>query len=337
MNVTGGDMDKRPPESAAEQADAWLARLRSPECNSADRACFQAWLARDPAHWQAYNNAEHVWTQVESLHDDPQLAAMADQVLVSARRRQAAPRSGRWLGWAAAAVLMLGIGTFGVMRGDWFAPAPAVYTTAIGEIRSFTLEEGSVVTLNTDTVLEVRIGRRVRDLSLQRGEAQFKVARDARRPFTVHAPQVTVTAIGTVFQVRSTGVDTEVSLLEGKVRVTPPDISNGAQQALELAPGERLVATAGKPKWAREPLDADAATGWLSGRLVFDSVPLRQAVDEFNRYSQRKLRIGDPALGDIPIQGIFNAGDTESIALALQYAYPIRVDDNGQEVVLHRK
>jgi len=328
------EQDVRPTESTAAEADRWLARLRSPACSAGDRARFQAWLARHPSHWQAYNHAEQLWLAAAQARD-PEMAALADSILLRAgRRRQSAPRRARLLGWAAAAMLVIGTAA-GVLRSGWLAPEPAAltYSTAIGEIRSFTLPDDSIITLNTDTVLQVSLGTRARTVTLQRGEAQFKVAHDPRRPFTVATPQVAVTAVGTVFQVRDTDAATEVLLLEGRVRVAS---AGAAAQPQELAPGDRLLARAGEP-WRRGRANLDAARGWLSGRLVFDAIPLRQAVDEFNRYSRRKLRIADPAIGDIPIEGVFNAGDTDAITLALQYAYPLRVDDRGAEIVLRRK
>lgn len=335
MNVHDDDMRQHPPESVALEADHWLARLRSPQCTAADRARFQDWLARHPMHWQAYNNAERLWTAV-AQQPDVELAAMADAVLLRARRRrQASPRRARLLGWVAA-VLVMFAGGWGLLLTDWFTPAPpaAIYSTAIGEVRSFTLRDGSVVTLNTDTVLEVHLNKRERMLALQRGEAQFDVAPDPKRPFTVATPQAKVIALGTVFQVRSRSDGTEIALLEGRVRVVA---TTGDGNKADLAPGERLIATADHAEWRRGRVNRDAANGWLSGRLIFEAIPLREAVDEFNRYSQRKLRIDDPDIGDIPIQGIFNAGDTDSIVLALQYAYPLTADDKGDEIVLRRK
>jgi transmembrane sensor len=337
MNPEDEEMRQYPSEAVAAQADRWLARLRSPDCAIVDRRRFQEWLAQTPMHWQAYNQAEQLWSAAAQAQD-PEMAAMADAILQRARqRRLAAPRRARMLSWAAAVVLTVGL-VAGVMRSGWLAPDPVAvaYSTAIGEIRSFTLSDGSVITLNTDTMLQVSMGDSARIIVLQRGEAQFKVAPDKQRPFTVGTPQAAVTAVGTVFQVRNMDAATEVSLLEGKVRVTPAAAEKQVAARQDLLPGDSLMARAGEP-WQRSRANTEAANGWLSGRLVFDSIPLSQAVSEFNRYSQRKLRIADPTLDDIPIEGVFNAGDTDSIALALQYAYPLRVDDRGTEVVLGRK
>lgn len=336
MNMDDDARAPGPSAAVARQAEHWLARLHAPDCDRVQRARFQDWLAEHPSHWQAYNRAEQLWAAAAQVQD-PVLDALADQVVLRAggRRRPPVARR-RVLGWAAvAATAVLAVGLAGT--GWWSRPPAALtYATAIGEIRSFTLDDDSVVTLDTDTVLQVRMDRHARMLSLQRGQAQFKVAHDPRRPFTVTTPQAVVTAIGTVFQVRNAGRVSTIELLQGQVQVTPGTVPAVARQAQVLHPGERLVAYADAP-WVRGPAHLDAADAWLSGRLVFDAVPLRQAVGEFNRYSQRKLRIIDPAVAAIPIAGVFDAGDTDSIVLALQYAYPLRAEQQGAEVVLRHR
>lgn len=335
MNLEDQDMRQSPSQSVAMEADRWLARLHAPDCGAEDRRRFQDWLARHPMHWQAYNQAEQLWAAAAHVQD-PDMAAMADALLQRARhKRQRAPRRVRMVGWAASVLVGVGV-AWGLLQSGWLAPGPTAvtYSTAIGELRAFTLEDGSVVTLDTDTVVRVRMGRRSRTLVLEHGQAQFNVAHDRRRPFTVETPLTRVTALGTVFQMHQTDAFTEVSLLEGQVQVTPAKVGQGSRQ--DLRPGDRLEARAGGT-WRRGRVDVEAARAWLSGRLVFDGIPLRQAVQEFNRYSRRQLRLDDPGIGDIPIQGVFNAGDTDAIVLALQYAYPLRADDRGAEVGLRHR
>lgn len=330
---------RAPDEAVAAKAARWLARLRSPECTAGDREGFQRWLARDPRHWQAYNETERAWTRAAALAEDPELRMLADDVLRRAVRRRIAPplRGRRWLG-ASAALVAAGALLAAVLLPHWPRPAsppPTVYGTGIGEIRSFTLADHSVVTLDTDTLMEVRMDEGRRELELLRGKAQFDVAHDQARPFAVRAGQVVVTALGTVFQVKSDPDATEVALLEGRVRVAGATPATRARMR-ELAAGETLLA-ADTGEWRTGALSRDVATGWLTGRIVFDSVPLHAAVAEFNRYSRKKLRLEDADIAGIEIHGVFNAGDPQSISLALEYAYPILAEDRGNDVVLTRR
>src|SRR3546814_14166765 len=70
-----------------------------------------------------------------------------------------------------------------------------------GEIRTVALEDGSRVTLDTDTILHIAYSPTERGLKLERGRARFDVSYDASRPFVVFAGGGSITAHGTVFDV----------------------------------------------------------------------------------------------------------------------------------------
>lgn len=83
------------------------------------------------------------------------------------------------------------------------------------------------------------------------------------------------------------------------------------------------------------PVDPKAAAGWTEGRLVFQALPLTRVLEELNRYTTRKVRLADPSLTGIRVSGVFDAGDTDSVLAALQYAYPVAVDRQAPgEIVL---
>lgn len=338
MNVHE-DMNARAYDASRPDAERWLVRLQAPDCDAAEHARFEAWLQADPAHERAYRTAQHYWNRARELHHDPDLTAIARDVLARRSRRRAF--WARWSDWspqlgavAATLVVAVGIGVFGY-RAGWYAPTPVVYATAVGERRTVALEDGSTVLLNTDTAVAVNYGRRTRELALTRGEAQFDVRRDVQRPFIVTAAGTTVTALGTRFQVRTGADATAVTLLQGRVRVAE---EAAPAHATELSPGQRVTVRAGEAQWRRDTIDPETAAGWTSGRLVFRALPLPQAVEEINRYTARKVRLDDTSLNGIRVNGVFDAGDADSVLDALQYAYPISVDDTStKDIVLRRR
>lgn len=327
------------------EAEYWLVRLQAPDCSAEERMRFEAWRQADPAHEQAYRSAQRYWDRAGELHGDAELAAIARDTLARRRRQRAFwSRWGERMPHLATAALMLivvgGVGAFGY-RAGWFAPAPMVYATAVGERRTVPLEDGSTLLLNTNTTVAVRYRRFARQVELTRGEAQFDVAHDSQRTFTVTAAETSVTALGTRFQVRTDAAATAVTLLQGRVRVEAPEGTSGTSGTVhhaELTPGQRLTVRTGGAPWQRDSIDPETAAGWTSGRLVFRALPLRQAVEEINRYTERKVRIDDPRLESIRVNGVFDAGDARNVLDALQYAYPIAVDDRStREIVLRRR
>ncbi|MCD9026718.1 FecR domain-containing protein [Luteimonas sp. BDR2-5] len=286
----------------------------------AQRRQREAWLAQDERHAHEYTRMERLW---ERLGDVPEFQAMRERDMALL---QGAPWYRR--GWPLAAAAALGLLFGGVFMVAWLtAPEPLTYATEFGERRTQTLPDGTALVLNTGTELTVRYSRRHRHVELRQGEAQFTVAHDAKRPFAVRVADSTVTALGTRFQVRRDAEAASVTLLEGSVAI------EHRQERHTLQPNEQAWLAVGAGIVVR-PIDPERANGWLDGWLRFRSTPLGEIVAEANRFSARKLRLADPALADVQLSGNFRAGDSASIAAAVELIQPVRVDDSGTDIVL---
>jgi transmembrane sensor len=200
------------------------------------------------------------------------------------------------------------------------------FQTAVGERRVVELPDGSEVTLNTDSVLRTRADHDRRLVYLEKGQAFFQVAHDAKHPFVVTAAGRTVTALGTAFDVRVDGGPFRVTLVEGKVRVeaAAPAMSSNTPgpksvkvQATEMVAGSELIAPDDE-QWRLARADVLTETSWTRGQLVFENQPLSDVVRELNRYSVQKMVIPDGALARTPISGAFKIGDADHFIHALE-------------------
>lgn len=316
-------------QATHRQAERWLARLRASDCSAAERRDFDAWRKAQTTHAEAYAQAEQLWSGLDELAEDPEVLQWLREARQSAPATPNRRRHLRWLAVAslAAVVLCAGFATW------WFVGGSSVssYATAHGEQRSVVLADGSRIVLNTDTVLDVDLGRHTRRVWLRRGEAMFEVTHDANRPFVVQTGGNTISDIGTRFDVRDSGAQTVVAVLEGAVAVARDG------NTAELTAGEQIVA--GDGAWSRGRADPAMTTGWTQGKLVFRSTPLGDAVAEANRYGPDRLVIADPSLAQLKISGEFRIGNTSALVRALQSVYPIRAEhDRGNgEVRLYRR
>jgi len=218
---------------------------------------------------------------------------------------------------------------------------PTTYETAVGERRVITLSDGSRLSLDSNTKVTVRYSRRARMLNLERGRSRFDVAHDVTRPFSVTAGAETVIAVGTSFDVERLDGEVVVTLLEGKVVVSPTksDVAvpaeNGPQRAklhdqpVKLSAGQQLVAsTTNAP--AITPANLQAATAWESGRLEIYDEPLNEVVARVNRYASDPILL-DPRIADLRVSGVFNAGDVNAFVDAVTTYFPVEaVADNGR-------
>ncbi|MFC4313715.1 FecR family protein [Steroidobacter flavus] len=296
-----------PPQILAE-AERWYVRLKAADCRPEERLEFERWQAI-PEHAAAFAKTEAMWQSFDSLADREDMELLTQQVFTDTAHRP--PPMARRVFIAASVVAAVGGGVF-LYTVERKEPT-VVYATGAGERKSFDLTDGSVLSLNVATEVEIRFSDRARHVTLRRGEALFKVAHDKTRPFTVATADGQVIALGTRFQVRNDDAKITVTLLEGSVAVSRPQL----QQRTVLVPGEQLHFASGETAIARRNVDTDVVSSWSTGRLRFRATPLADVLAEVNRYSNRKIRIDDASLRSTPINGAFAVGDSDSVADAL--------------------
>jgi transmembrane sensor len=200
------------------------------------------------------------------------------------------------------------------------------------------LADSSKLTLDAETEIRVRLGRRTRELELTRGQARFDVAHDARRPFTVRADGEKVIATGTAFDIDLSGPKLLVTLIEGRLTVAPDAASTaaGEPRVVRLTSGQQLVFTPGSEP-AVAPVDLQRATSWERGQLVFDDDTLGAVVARINRYSKRPLRISDGATAGLKISGICDTDNIEGFVTTITEYLPVRAVEEGGEIRLESR
>lgn len=323
-----------------EQAADWFARKRSGRMTAEELQALHAWLTDNPEHAAAYNEVAGAWDVVGAVRSDPEILRVREQA------RRARPRG--WMAAVAASVAVAVLGSWSALGIGGYVPAPLILTggeqtfrTGVGQTATVRLRDGSLITLDTDSVVRARETDHRRMLWLARGQAFFKVAHDKSRPFTVAAGDKLVTATGTAFSVRLDRKAVEVTLVEGHVRVeeTAPPIPLSPKaprftEATEMKTGSKLVAAQDR-NWTLDRVDTAKATSWLDGELIFEDRPLSEAAAELNRYSAKKIVVRDPAIANAPIVSVVKAGDVEGFVRVVTTAGFARVvsdTDNAVEL-----
>ncbi|WP_214625379.1 FecR family protein [Sphingobium nicotianae] len=209
-----------------------------------------------------------------------------------------------------------------------------IYETSRGETRLVPLEDGSTVTLNTDSSIAVTIDGEHRTVALTRGEALFKVATAEHAPLIVEAGDTALRAQNATFTVcRLDDELLKVRVCEGSVEVrrdtSEPRLLRANMQATLPANGA-FIARNIAPETLRRELS------WQEGMLSFEDTPLRQAADEFARYSDRRIGIGDPTVGAETVTGLYAANNPEGFARAVALSLNLHVQSSAGGIILSR-
>lgn len=343
-------------QHAMQGAAHWLATLSDESCTDAERQQFSEWLRASTRNVEEFLRLStlarslgkrELWPEqtIEQLVEE---ARASSNVTTLEPRGAAITEGGRsrlrpWLMAAAVACLLVG-GAIVLRTVPLTRVASQEYQTSLGEQRSITLEDGSVVELNTRSRLRTRFTRSQRALDLIEGEAIFRVVKDANRPFVVRTGETDIVAVGTAFNVNASEARTIVTVLEGRVRVnnrasaSGPASSEAAEpEQIELAVGEQLIVAPAQPIVRVALRDTQKITSWTERRLIFEDTPIAVAVAEFARYSPRQIRIEDAEIGARKINSVFDATDPASLVEFLRVDETIEVVDTAAGWTLRRR
>jgi transmembrane sensor len=253
----------------------------------------------------------------------------------------------RYAGWGVAAAILVGVALAGwgvrsslrerAMINDTPAAVSSgereFYTTN-GQRSTVQLPDGSEILLNVGT--RVRIphdyGKGKRTVHLD-GEARFAVQHDSAAPFVVHANGARIEDLGTIFVVRSYKgeANTRVAVVSGVVAVAR-DSTEDSEVRLEK--NDAAIVDAGQTL-VRHAADLHEYTDWIDGRLVFRSVPIRQALAELERWYALSFELEDSSIGSKTLTATFEGhAITQEVIELLAASLATKVERRGSVVRL---
>jgi transmembrane sensor len=329
-----------------DQAIDWLVKLRDDQLDDRDLDDFAEWLGQAPEHGEAFAVAEQLFNDMVSAACAPaptETASSAVQASVAAKviplaRRTAKSAKPSWLAPAIgiAAAWLLAIGLVMPKQSHPFSDYFSDYRTQTGELREIQLSDGSRLLMNTNSSISVDFDTNSRHIVLHHGQVRFTVAKDTQRPFEVVADNLTVRALGTVFDVyKHDDAETSVTVQEHAVAATLAG-RDGSTGSIKVAEGQQLNYKPGQPLPRPEPAKLDQATAWQQHRLLINDRPLLELIKELERYRLGRIFIADPALNHLRVSGVFSMDNPESTLTTLSQVLTLKQTRIGPWVVLHR-
>lgn len=291
-----------------EQASHWLMLHWNGELDSEQQRRFNDWQAADSEHRRA-------WQRLEQLHGT--LAGVPLDTARSVLRQQPDARKRQTLKLLGLLLVAGGTGFLVQSRVPW--------RETLADLRSDTgmrlnqrLADGSQLSLNSSTAVDIRFTASERRIRLFSGEILLQSGHDpARRPLIVETAAGEIQALGTRFSVYEIDGGSRVELFEGELELRPHQAS-----ATRLHAGQQAWFNAER---LGQIVPANANTiAWTQGRLVAERMPLGRFINELSRHRPGILRC-DPAVADLPLTGVFPLADTDRVLLALQQSLPIEV------------
>lgn len=317
--------DNRSPEPAKaqdtahamEQALDWLLLLDNPSQEQTRQ--FQAWLAADPRHGEAFARAQAIWNGPQVIESARRLKAQS-KVTVRSRLRD------HWKPLATAAVLLLSLFNY----SDLPLRFQADHLTVIGERQRLQLADGSKVLLNTDSAFSSTFSERRHQARLYKGEALFEVPATRNLPLEIDAGPVTASVSDTTFAVRYLDGVALVQVQRGDVDLR----ANRSDTHIRLSAGESIRIG---PNGFDHPARLNAATdlAWVQGRLVFENRPLSQVLAELRRYYPGWIINNNEQLANVTVTGNYRLDQPLDVVRSLAYITSARLREFPAVMILN--
>lgn len=295
------------PEKLAEEAATWFIRMREAQVADHERQRFQHWLSASEWHQREYASFEKLWGALDGI-SPPR------------------PRKKRMLGSTVALIAAVALAfVFSTATVD------QQQITKIGETRQLALADGSVIEIDAATALRVEFTLWRRRITLERGQALFKVA-PGLRPFEVKAGEGTLRDIGTTFNVLEDQGKVTVSVEEGAIEIS---LDSVAKKSL-LTGGQQATYGAGEISVPRS-IPPQAAEAWLGNRWIFEDASLGEVARQINRQHERPISLADDSLDRYRVSGVFERTDRAGLLKALGAILPIRAEETSDGTRLRRR
>lgn len=309
--MTSAAKDEYPVE---EVARAWLTKMRGEGADTL-RAEFEEWRAASPRHRDAYDRISSRMAQSAILKNSARYGVARVRGPRQERKTGRVPWS--TIAVAATALLLVAYGAGGASlpglpsTASSTASATERLVTQLGEIRKYRLRDGSLVTLDTDSQVDISFRDGKPELRLARGRVRL-AATDTGAAILLRAGDGVIVA---------TNADLDVSLdADGRVRMAlrrgaaSMSEANGRRNASSLPLGRTLTFRDGASmRFVARSAD-NLARDWPSGWAEYRSISLGDLVAEANRYAARPIVIDQPSVAQLQLTGRFKISDADALA-----------------------
>jgi transmembrane sensor len=292
-----------PSDQIQAEAASWLVKLQSETRSEDEERAFRAWLSTDPMHGAAFEAVNTAWDIAGGLPRDLRGQSHGSR---STNRRTV---------MAVTATVLAAGGSFML----WRSAQAQTYETDVGEQKHVSLDDGTRIFLDTYTRLKVRFSGTQRSTDLEYGQVNLRVAADSSRPFIVNAASTKVVANPSNLDIRLDRDQLSVVLIRGTA-----DVLRSSVQPERLEAGDRLIIDAHGLGHRDRPALA-SLVAWQTGQAIFENGRLADAAAEMNRYSNIKLFIEDPEVGQLRLSGIYTVGDNVAFANSIAGLLHVRL------------
>lgn len=317
--------------------DEQLVKYLLGELTFAEKLAIEDWIQANPVNKKYFEHFQLIWEtskkiQIPSSINTGDAWKRFQQRIEEPNKNEAKiiriNRSPRLVKAASVAILVIGT-AFLAYYFLTIRPASPVTVATAASPRKDLLPDGSSVMLNKNSTITYPKQFRGNERKINlKGEAFFNVAPDRKKPFIVQVNGITVSVVGTSFNIKSIAGTTEVVVETGIVRVTKDE------KTVELRPGEKLGIHSTDSVLLKETVTDRLHQYYRSKQFVCDRTPLWKLVEVLNEAYETNIIIARSEIRNLPLTTTFNNESLQKILSVIAETLEITVEQTEGKIIL---
>ena len=292
---------------------------------------FDSWIAENIEHKKAFEKIEKLQFLYSSLSSN-----LKDEISKEVHqeiKKERSLKKLRFLTLAASVIFVIGLGFFTAFEYQNFKITHTFQTDKF--VENIFLPDGSVVTLDAKTKVDIKYYEDKREVNLSLGKALFNVTKDDKKPFIVNADKIKVQVLGTNFEVKNQKDKIDIDVISGKVSVQKLE-NNDYKEIAVLTQGKHISFDKQNSKYELKNIDIENIASWKNGILYFQDESLHDAINEFKKYKDINTNI-ENSIQKYSVSGSFKIEDFDKFLFALTKIYSLKVDKKGEIIYISKK
>lgn len=233
---------------------------------------------------------------------------------------------------AASIIILFGIGLLAQTTYTNLYPNKTFVCEVNQTNRSITLEDGSIITLNSNSKLIYprKFNKTERRVELV-GEAFFDIAKNPNKAFIIKAKDAEVKVLGTSFNINAATKNVEVLVKTGKVQFSS---INKPNNKLVLIRGD--FATLKESKLEKIIPRDDNYLSWKTRQMIFRDTKLQEVAKVLNRTYQVQIHFQDAGIKNLPLTTTFDHEPLDDILNYMCSPFNLVYERKGMQVIIKK-
>lgn len=234
--------------------------------------------------------------------------------------------------WMKFAAMWLVVLAFAALYFTFRVPGQAkmIVLQTFNEVKSDTLSDGSVITLNKNSRLSYpeKFSGDQRTVKLITGEAFFAVAHNPSKPFIIHINDAMVRVLGTSFNIKNSKYHAEIIVETGIVQVIRKKVT------VRLKRREKADIDFSRNKLNKSSNPDDLYKYYRTQQFVADKTPLWRIVQVLNEIYHVNIQIADKKLAKRTITTTFKVKSLDSTLNIIADTFNVQVIHQTNKIII---